>query len=196
MTIENLPDIVYHGTISIHKDSLLSGIDVNKGYYFADFGQGFYTTGNYEQALQLAKDRTKAYSKLNKTALVHPIVVTYNIDKSELNSKSYKGLIFDSANSKWKEFIYNNRVGKNFVVSTYHNLTRKYDYVYGCVADSNITGMTKQIRSKQITYGAFVDELKPLKAGHYNQLSFHTCRSIRILKFSNIETTESEVSFV
>lgn len=196
MTIDNLPDIVYHGTISIYKDSLLSGIDINRGYYSADFGQGFYTTGNYEQALRLARDRAKAYSKLNKTTLVYPMVVSYNINKSELNSNSYKGLIFDSPDSKWKEFIYNNRAGKDFVVSAYHNLTHKYDYVYGCVADSNITGMTKQIRSKQITYGAFADDLKPLKVGHYNQLSFHSLKSIKILDFLNIEIIESEVSFV
>lgn len=196
MTIDNLPNIVYHGTISIHKDSLLSGIDVNKGYYSADFGQGFYTTGNYEQALRLSKDRAKAYCKLNKTILVYPMVITYNINKSELNSNEYKGLIFDFPDSKWKEFIYNNRVGKDFVVSKYHNLNHKYDYVYGCVADSNITDMTKQIRSKQITYGAFVDDLKPLKSEYYNQLSFHSLKSINILDFLNIEIIESEVSFV
>lgn len=196
MTIGDLPDIVYHGTISIHKDSLLSGIDVNKGYYSADFGQGFYTTGNYEQALRLAKDRTKTFSKLNKSALVYPMVISYNINKSEISSIGYKGLIFDFPDLKWKEFIYNNRVGKEFSVSTYHNLNHKYDYVYGCVADSNITGMTKQIRSKQITYGAFADDLKPLKAGYYNQLSFHSLKSIRILEFSNIEIIGSEVSFV
>lgn len=196
MTIEDLPDIVYHGTISIHKDSLMTGIDINKGYYSADFGQGFYTTGNYEQALRLAKDRTKAHNKLNKKELVYPMVVSYNINKSELSSNSYKGLIFDSPDSKWKEFIYNNRVGNNFVVSKYHNLNRKYDYVYGCVADSNITDMTKQIRLNQITYGVFADDLKPLKKECYNQLSFHSYESIKILDFSNIEIIESEVSFV
>lgn len=196
MTIEDLPDIVYHGTISIYKDSLLTGIDVNRGYYSADFGQGFYTTGNYEQALRLAKDRTKAHNKLNKKELVYPMVVSYNINKSELSSNSYKGLIFDSPDSKWKEFIYNNRVGNDFAVSKYHNLNHKYDYVYGCVADSNITDMTKQIKGNQITYGVFVDELKPLKNEYYNQLSFHSYESIKILDFSNIEIIESEVSFV
>lgn len=80
-------------------------------------------------------------------------------------------MVFDYPNSKWKEFIYNNRVGKDFAVSAYHNLTHKYDYVYGCVADSNITDMTKPIKSKQITYGEFADDLEPLKAEHYNQLS-------------------------
>lgn len=196
MTIEDLPDIVYHGTISIHKDSLLTGIDVNRGYYSADFGQGFYTTGNYEQALRLAKDRTKAHNTLNKKELVYPMVVSYNINKAELISNGYRGLIFDSPDSKWKEFIYNNRVGNDFIVSKYHNLNHKYDYVYGCVADSNITDMTKQIKANQITYGVFADDLKPLKKDCYNQLSFHSCKSIKILEFSNIEIIESEVSFV
>lgn len=196
MTVDDLPDVVYHGTVSVHKDSLLTGIDINKGYYSADFGQGFYTAGNYEQALRLAKDRAKAYNKLNKTVLVYPMVVSYNINKSELRSNSYKGLIFDFPDSKWKEFIYNNRVGIEFVVSKYHNLTRKYDYVYGCVADSNITDMTKQIKTNQITYGVFADALKPLKMEYYNQLSFHSHRAIDILKLANIEIAESEVSFV
>lgn len=194
MTIEDLPDIVYHGTISIHKDSLLTGIDINKGYQSVDFGQGFYTTGNYKQALRLAKDRSNTYSRIHNVTLVYPMIVSYNIDKAMFNG--CKGLIFDSPNEKWKEFIYNNRVGNDFIMSKYHNLNHKYDYVYGCVADSNITDMTKQIKRNQITYGVFTDDLKPLKKDYYNQLSFHSYKSIKILDFSNIEIIESEVSFV
>lgn len=191
MTIDDLPNIVYHGTISKHKDSLMSGIDINKGYPSVDFGQGFYTTGSYEQALRLAKDRAKAHNRMNKTDLTFPMVISYSVDKNILNG--CKGLIFDLPNEKWKEFIYNNRVGKDFLISNYNNLKQKYAYVYGCVADSNITKITRQIKLSEINYGVFIDNLKPLKVGNYNQLSFHSDTSTKSLNFINIEIIEREV---
>lgn len=194
MTIENLPDIVYHGSISIHKESLLTGININKGYPSVDFGQGFYTTSNYEQALNLAEGRARAYSKIHNVTSVYPIIISYNVDKSVLNH--HKGLIFDFPDSKWKEFVFNNRVGDGFQVSNYHNLNKKYDYVYGCVADSFITDMTKQIKSGKIDFGQFTDNLKPLKMEHFDQLSFHSNEIVKCLEFKDIELIESEVLFI
>ena len=59
-----MPCVVYHGTLSIHKNSLVKGIDISRGYPSTDFGQGLYTTDNYDQAMDIAVGRTKAYLKI------------------------------------------------------------------------------------------------------------------------------------
>lgn len=193
--IEKLPDIVFHGTISIHRDSLITGIDVYKGYESTDFGQGFYTTSNYEQAKRLAYDRAKAYNKHHKDKPpAQPMVLKYRINKVRLSE--YKGLIFDSPNERWKEFIFNNRVGIDFSVSKYYNNNGKYNFVYGCVADSNITEMVGFVRRQQITYGDFVDSLKALKQYDYDQLSFHTPDVVSVLDLLEIEIIEMEAILI
>lgn len=194
-SIDSLPDIVYHGTISIYRDSLLAGIDVKVGFKSADFGQGFYTTSNFEQAKRLAFDRAKAYNKRHKNESdAQPMILTYKINKSLLSKQ--KGLFFVSPDEKWKEFIYNNRVGIDFSVSKYYNKDGKYDYVYGCVADSNITEMVGYIKRKQITYGDFVDSLKALKQNDYDQLSFHTSNAVKVLDLIEIEIIEMEAILI
>lgn len=64
--IDNLPDKVYHGTISTYKDSLYSGIDINRCNDFVDFGRGFYTTTNYEQAKSFCIRNTKKNNLLRE----------------------------------------------------------------------------------------------------------------------------------
>ncbi len=191
MMIDELPDIVYHGTISIHKESLIHGIDISKGFKSADFGQGFYTTGNYEQAKALAIDRAKAYNKRYKNKpTVKPMVAEYLLNKIELIN--HKGLIFNLPDDRWKEFVYNNRVGNDFSVSSYYNKNGKYNFVYGCVADSNITEMVGNIKRERITYADFIDNLKPLKQQSYNQLSFHTNNVVSVLELLKFEIIEWE----
>ena len=193
--IEKLPDIVFHGTISIHRDSLITGIDVYKGYESTDFGQGFYTTSNYEQAKRLAYDRAKAYNKHHKDKPpAQPMVLKYRINKVRLSE--YKGLIFDSPNERWKEFIFNNRVGIDFSVSKYYNKDGRYNFVYGCVADSNITNMVGDIKRQKITYGEFIDSLKALKQYEYDQLSFHTTDVVSALDLLEIEIIEMEAILI
>ncbi|MCH5347746.1 MAG: DUF3990 domain-containing protein [Oscillospiraceae bacterium] len=195
MTVDELPDIVYHGTMSVHKESLIAGIDINKGYASTDFGQGFYTTGNYEQAVSLANDRAETYNERHEQSeKTYPMIISYSVNKRLLSA--CKGLFFDTPDDKWKEFIYNNRVGNGFAVSSYHNINRKYDFVYGFVADSKIVDMTKEVRWKKATYGMFVDNLKPLKYGSYDQLSFHSDKSAAVLNILKIEIIDKEVSLL
>lgn len=192
MDVNQLPDTVYHGTVSIHRDSLLSGIDINKGYKSVDFGQGFYTTSDLSQAKKIAYDRTNAYNKKHKpTKPAYPIVIEYKIDKTIL--LPLKGKLFDSPSEKWIEFIYNNRVGTDYVINSYYNLDRRYHYVYGCVADSNIADIISGVKRGEITYGYFYDHIKPLQSSKYNQLSFHSELSIQALSFLRVIEFESEV---
>lgn len=190
MTVNELPCVVYHGTLSVHKNSLVKGIDISRGYPSTDFGQGFYTTDNYDQAMDIAVGRTKAYFIKNHIEVL-PIIVTYSLNLDML--KKCKGRIFeDSEIGLWKEFVYNNRVGLDYSVSSLHNLNHRYGYVYGAVADSNIIDMTREIKNGLIDYGAFADKLKVLKGGLYTQLSFHTNEAANALSIVDIKNVERE----
>lgn len=191
----SLPDIVYHGTISVYKESLLAGIDIKRGFISTDFGQGFYTTSNFEQAKKLAHDRARAYNKRNRNkSQAMPMVLAYRVNKSKLSK--CRGLIFAYPDEKWKEFVYNNRVGIDFSVSKYYNNDGKYNYVYGCVADSNITEMVGYVKRQQITYGDFVDSLKALKQNDFNQLSFHTSDAVSALDLLEVRIIEMEAILI
>lgn len=195
MTVDELPDIVYHGTISVHKESLIAGIDINKGYVSTDFGQGFYVTGNYEQAVRIAEDRAKERNRRHKSnEKAYPMVISYSVNKGLL--ADHRGLIFEAPDDKWKEFVYNNRVGSDFAVSNYHNIGRKYDFVYGFIADSYITKMVRNIRNRSMTFGELSDLLKPLKPGLYDQLSFHNQAVVSALIMNNIEILNKEAELV
>lgn len=47
---------LYHGTLDMHVASILQGVDLNKCRHLRDFGRGFYTTTNRQQAERWAND--------------------------------------------------------------------------------------------------------------------------------------------
>lgn len=164
----------------------MSGIDINRGYYSADFGQGFYTTGNYEQAKNIAIGRTDTYLLDSKDEKAVPMVITFKLDTMRLNE--FKGIIFEeNSYNEWVEFVYNNRVGLPHIISNKHNLKGKYNYVYGSVADSSMSKIIREIRKNRITFGDFADNIKPLKGGQYNQLSFHSKEIVGLLSIRQID---------
>lgn len=183
--------VVYHGTISIYRESLLNGINLSKGDDNSDFGKGFYTTTNYKQALSFAKYQKSKYNKAqirlsNKFKnhcpyFVNSMLVKYNIDEEIL--KTFNGLIFESPDRKWAEFIYNNRLGLDYAISDYYNLDRKYDYVYGGLADSEIAPIVQEAKSGNLKFEEFFRLIVPYYKED-NQLSFHTEKVLNCLHLS------------
>jgi len=197
----SLKDIVYHGTISKYKRSLLSGINIDVCDENSDFGQGFYTTTNRHQALAFANYLKKKHNtRQEKLITIYPdykpqyvnsLIVAYKINIELLNSQN--GIIFDSPNDKWGEFIYNNRLGIDFLISDYHNIDRQYDYVYGQLADSAITTVVEDAKSNRIGINEFYQRIQPYsKYINQNQLSFHTENSLECLEMLEIEIIRSD----
>ena len=87
-----------------------------------DFGSGFYTTTNIEQA--------KSFSKRvqERNASSNAIISVYLLDCSLLAKMKY--LYFDNADKEWLDFVSANRNG------TYEGT--KYDVIYGPVANDTI----------------------------------------------------------
>lgn len=74
--------ILYHGT-NVEFDA----IDLAKSKPNKDFGQGFYLTADYEQALAMAR------IKVEQLEFGEPLVLTYEVDEELM--KSLKTLHFN-----------------------------------------------------------------------------------------------------
>jgi hypothetical protein len=185
-----LPDKVYHGTITSHKTSLVKGIDIGRCKKNTDFGQGFYTTFNQQQAIDFATSCSYFNNKYQKNRMSNipdwqpsfsnPLILTYAVDKNVL--ATLNGLLFDCCDKIWAEFIYNNRLGIDFLHSAYHNLDTRFDYVYGCMADAEIATAIADAKQKNITYDEFCCLIEPYDKFSQNQLSFHTLQSLSCLR--------------
>jgi hypothetical protein len=107
---------LYHATTVDKVLSILSGINLTIGKESPDFGQGFYTTASFTDAVGIAtrwKGGTGA-------------IVVFDVPIAELNSLNH--LVFTSADSSWDNFVLFNRS----VTGLHHN----YDWVEGPVAKS------------------------------------------------------------
>jgi hypothetical protein len=90
--------LLYHGSnLQIEKPLLL------EASHPADFGTGFYTTTNYEQAVDFAK---RVVNLRNGLAIVN----IYEFNEKEIEENLI--LRFGSPNTDWLHFIVNNRILK------------------------------------------------------------------------------------
>ncbi len=87
-----------------------------------DFGQGFYVTDIYDQALNFAK--VKASDRKREG-----IINVYHLDKEAFMNEG-RCLIFEHYDRDWLEFIVACRTGKE--------LWKQYDYIEGGVADDRV----------------------------------------------------------
>lgn len=195
MDIDKIPDTVYHGTTSCFLSSFNEGIDLSKGNNSADFGKGFYTTSNYQQAKLWAKLKTDNRNELceNNKVCTNPMILTYTVDKKQL--ASLQGLLFDGSGDKWKEFIYNNRMFMiNKQISDFKNNDAQYPFVYGEVADSKISRIMYKVKTGKMNYQDFKSALEPLHSFQSDQLSFHSKEALSALTLTNIELVTKEVT--
>jgi hypothetical protein len=117
---------LYHGTIYDFID-----IDIYKGKYYKDFGQGFYATQSYDHALSIAErnrfielERLSAYGKTDNVSLY---VYEYKFSMDDIKNLYIK--IFKSVTSDWVNFVIRNRTEKN--------INNGYDLVIGATANDN-----------------------------------------------------------
>jgi hypothetical protein len=185
-----LPKIVYHGTTSNDLKSLSSGINVNmpNANQQPDFGKGFYTTTNIEQASIQATRKSKYMNKQeerlfkNIVQKVYPVVVQYKVDIEKISNlspinTSTPNLIFDSPDEKWGKFVLSNRTLSKSL-SPLHNIDQTIHFVYGPLADGNpsMLILLDQIKKNEISLEEFIERIKPYQNGNksQDQFSVHT----------------------
>lgn len=152
--------ILYHGSnVTVEKPVLV------KQNRFLDFGFGFYTTTNKEQAKDFAVKVTD--KRKNGTATLN----IYEVDETKAFAEC-NVLSFDEPDEAWLDFVAQNRQGM------YSG--EKYDLIYGPVANDDvyrtITLYMTGILSKEQT----LEALKIRKL--YNQLVFTSEKSLGYIK--------------
>ena len=151
---------LYHGsTVDVKRPN------IQKGRKATDFGRGFYTTTNFEQA------KKWALLKKNREQSDRAIVSVYEAPDNILEGE-FVVLHFAGATKEWLEFVVNNRKGKS---------TEEYELVMGPVANDQLYATIRLYEQRVITADAAIEMLKTHKL--FNQLSFHTERVAVLLKF-------------
>jgi hypothetical protein len=184
-----IPKILYHGTTTFNNEYLtlksIDKIDVNYGDKLSDFGQGFYLTSVYKQALSYARMKANRNTKFGK--ICHPVIIKYELDIEGLQ-QNCNGTILDKPDEKWTEFIYNNRVkSETECISHFHNRAKMHDYVYGYLADGKIATIIDEYRkNKEININSLSKEIRPYFSDNNDQCSLHSKDAIKYLKFIEI----------
>lgn len=89
---------LYHGS-----NLFIDKIDFTKCKPYKDFGQGFYLTDIFPQAMEMAIKRTRIVGSGS------PVVTKFLFDEKLLIDGSLKVLTFDSPSIEWAKFILANR---------------------------------------------------------------------------------------
>ena len=151
---------LYHGsTVTVRKPYL------RPGRPNADFGKGFYTTSNLEQAIRWAN------IKKEREGTAKAIVSVYEFDESLLNNPEWQIRRFDGADEPWLYFVTDCRKSR----------THDFDLVLGPVANDKVFTTVNLFESGVLDAQAAILQLKAYKT--YDQVSFHTGRSIKTLHF-------------
>lgn len=162
--------IVYHGSNVVVSDPRL--IAQNR---FLDFGFGFYTTTNKDQAIGFAD---KVYSRQKEGGR---IVNVYEIDDKRAFAEC-DVLQFDSPDEAWLDFVSANRAGR------YEG--KRYDFIFGPVANDDVYSTFTLYSSGVLTKEQTLEALKIKQL--YNQLVFTTEEALKHLTFKGIIKEENK----
>jgi len=155
---------LYHGSdIIVEKPILLPNQRT------LDFGSGFYTTTNIDQAKVFAQKVGDRKESENCYISIYSIL-DFQLLKSELFV-----LEFSEPNEEWLDFVFENRSG------TYTG--KNYDIIFGPVANDTIYRVFAAYEDGVIGKEECIRQLKVKKL--YNQMIFSTERSLEYLKYKN-----------
>ena len=153
---------LYHGSSVVVPNPILI-----PGQRTLDFGSGFYTTTNMEQAEDFAikvggrRETEKCY------------VSVYETPKFATLRKELSVLEFAKPNEKWLDFVFDNRAGK------YSGKT--YDIIIGAVADDTVYRVLTAYEEGIVPKSECIRQLKVRKL--YSQVVFATDKALSYLKF-------------
>lgn len=156
---------VYHGSnVAVQNPNIL------KPNRELDFGTGFYTTTNLDQAIGFAKRVA-----MNRKAGV-ATVSSYEVDL-DLVFSACSAIRFDGVCDAWLDYVCDNRNGD------YSG--PEVDIVYGPVANDDVYRTLYLYRSGEITREETMARLKVKKL--FNQLVFKSERALGFMQFKGSE---------
>ena len=153
---------LYHGT-----NIVFDKIDLQKSKPNKDFGQGFYLSPDYDQALNMANIKTEQLQE------GEPTVMEFEVEARDI--WSLHTLVFDDYSENWAEFILANR--NNSAGTPIHN----YDIVIGPIANDRVGVQLWKYETQSIDLPTLVRNLQHMK-GITFQYFFGTEQAIKLLK--------------
>ncbi len=159
--------ILYHGS-----DQIIEIPELRTATRTLDFGTGFYTTTNKEQAINFA---VKVYDRSLRTGETPKgkFVSIYEADY-EAMQKQLDILRFDSPSDEWFDFVIANRRNTQ-------QLNRKYDVIYGPVANDTIYRTLIAFETGELSKTETIARLKVRQL--FDQMTFASERALSFLKF-------------
>ena len=152
---------LYHGSIvTVKKPSL------RQGRANTDYGKGFYTPVDFDQAARWARIRRDRAGDGNA------VVSVYEVDDNLLNGGMLKIMEYNGATKEWLDFVVANRR-----FAPLHD----YDIVLGQVANDNLYATFSLYENGERRAVAAVVQLKTHVL--FNQVSFHTNKALSQLRF-------------
>ena len=159
---------LYHGSDQIIKTpKIISSIRT------LDFGPGFYTTTNKEQAVDFAikvYERSIRSGNTPKGKFVSIYEVNWETVQNDLDI-----LHFESPSEEWFDFIIANRR------SIWQG--KKYDIIYGPVANDTIYRTLIAFETGEVSKSETIARLKVRRL--FDQMTFTSEKSLSFLKFSD-----------
>jgi len=158
---------LYHGS-----DQIIKTPELRTSIRTLDFGQGFYTTTNKEQAIDFA---VKVYNRSIRTGDTPKgkFISIYEVDY-ETMQRELDIMHFKSADEEWFDFVMANRR------STWQG--KGYDVIYGPVANDTIYRTLILFETGELSKQETIARLKVRQL--FDQMTFTSERSLSYLKFS------------
>ena len=140
---------VFHGTnIIIEQPKIINRFKT------LDFGEGFYTTENENQASDFAVKVCK-----RRSPALYPIVNCYEFNE---NLNKFSVLKFNAPNEEWLDFVIERRKGIT--------LRKKYDLIIGPVANDDVFGTIILYETGQLDKESAIKKFNVKEL--YNQVVF------------------------
>lgn len=153
---------LYHGT-----NQEFDTIDLSKSKPNKDFGQGFYLSADYDQAMAMAQ------TKVDQLEYGTPIVLAFEVNESEMELLNIRR--YNEYSEEWAQFILLNR--RNDTKRPVHD----YDIVFGPIANDRVGVQLWKYETQSIDLPTLVRNLQHMK-GITFQYFFGTEQAIKLLK--------------
>lgn len=152
---------LYHGSIVSVKNP-----NLRQGRPNTDYGKGFYTTVDFDQAARWARIRR------DRAGGGNAVVSVYEVDDDLLQKKDFRIMEYNGATKEWLDFVVANR--------RYAPL-HDYDIVLGPVANDSLYATISLYENGELSAEAAVVQL--MTHVLFNQVSFHTEKVLTQLRF-------------
>lgn len=152
---------LYHGSTMVVRTP-----NIMRGRLNTDFGKGFYTTTNFEQAARWARIKRDRAGKGNA------VVSVYEFDERLLDSPDFNTLHYNGATAEWLDFVVNNRRKSS---------PHSYDMVMGPVANDSLYATIVMYEKGDLSVEAAIVQLRTHTL--FDQLSFHSAKAAKMLRF-------------